>query len=134
MMARCRELARRAREAGNSAVGSLVVLDGEIVSEAEEETPAGPVAFAHAELLAVQRAIRAVGRRRLPAATLYSTHEPCFLCSYAIRATGIERVVLERAVPEIGGATSNYPLLAADDVSFWGPPPTVVWLAFPGEV
>ena len=127
MIRRCHELARRAAEAGSSAVGSLVAENGAILGEAEEATPAGPVAFAHAELLAVQRALAATGQRRLPRATLYSTHEPCFLCSYALRAAHFGRIVLAKAVPEIGGATSRYPILLAEDIGAWGPAPEVVW-------
>lgn len=130
-MARCRELARRAGQDGNQPIGALVAVGGEVLAEAEEQTPAGPLAFAHAELLAVQRAISASGRRRLPEATLYSTHEPCFLCSYALRAARIGRVVIESAVPEIGGATSRYPILTADDILTWGPPPVLVWVEPP---
>ena len=127
MMERCWQLARRAESAGNAAIGSLVAIGDRIVSEAEEETPAGPTAFAHAELLAVQRARRATGRRHLPEATLYSTHEPCFLCSYAVRASRIGRLVLDHPVADIGGATSAYPILCATDITIWGPRPTVVW-------
>lgn len=131
MMARCRELAAEAKRAGNHGVGSLVAVGEEILAEAGEQTPAGEVAFAHAELLAVQGALQAAGARHLPGATLYSTHEPCLLCSYAIRAARIGRVVVEQAVAAIGGVTSRYPILTADDVGAWGPPPTVKWMAAP---
>jgi len=133
MMARCRELAELAERAGNHAVGSLVAVGGEILAEAGEETPAGPVAFAHAELLAVQRAVRATGERHLPEATLYSTHEPCFMCSYAIRVARIGRVVLGTAVGEIGGVSSRYPILTAADVAAWGPPPAIDWQKPPSD-
>jgi len=129
MMKRCFELAGRAAAAGNHAVGSVVARGEEILGEAEEETPAGPVAFAHAELLAVQRSIQATGQRRLPGTTLYTSHEPCLLCAYAIRATRVGRIVITKPTPEVGGVTSSYPILTARDISVWGQPPTVVWTA-----
>ncbi len=61
-------------------------------------------------------------------ATLYSTAEPCFLCSFAIREAGLRRVVIGAPTPDIGGVASRYPILVADDVVRWGPAPEVVWL------
>lgn len=126
-MERCRELALEARAAGNTGVGSLVAVAGRVIAEAGEECPAGPDPFAHAELLAVRSAMAELGRPLPPEATLYSTAEPCFLCSFAIREAGLRRVVIGTPTPDIGGATSRYPLLVADDVQRWGPAPEVVW-------
>lgn len=131
LMERCREPARTAASAGNNEVGALVTIEGNVIAEAGEEAPSGPVAFAHAELLTIQRSLEVTARRRLPDATLYSTHEPCFLCSYAVRAARIGRVVVGRSVPEIGGATSRYPLLVADDIPSWGAAPSVIWIGEP---
>ena len=52
-MRRCGELAVLAKAAGNTPVGSLLVLDGQLLAEAAEQTPNGPRPFAHAELLVV---------------------------------------------------------------------------------
>ena len=66
--------------------------------------------------------------RTLPAgATLYTTHEPCLLCSFASREAGVQRVVIDVPTPDIGGVTSSYPILLADDVPRWTRPPQVVW-------
>ncbi len=127
LMMRCLELAVDARRVGNTPVGSLVAIGSEIISEAAEATPAGPDRFAHSELIAVERALRRLGKKHAPEATLYTTTEPCFLCTYAIRETRIGRIVIGGTVPEIGGVTSSYPLLLADDISRWGTPPEVVW-------
>ncbi len=127
LMRRCIELARQAKRAGNTAVGSLIAIDARIVVEAEEETPGGPDRFAHAELIAVRRATERLGRKTFPEAVLYTTAEPCLLCSFAIREARIERIVIGTSVPHIGGATSPYPILSAADVPPWGAPPTIVW-------
>jgi len=126
-MERCRELALEAKAAGNTGVGSLVAVAGRVIAEAGEECPAGPDPFAHAEILAVRTAIAELGRPLPSEATLYSTAEPCFLCSFAIREAGLRRVVIGTPTPGIGGATSRYPLLVVDDVERWGPAPEVVW-------
>lgn len=127
-MARCGELADEARSAGNTPVGSLVALGSKVISEASEAVPAGPDPFAHAELLVVREAMERADGSGLDDATLYTTHEPCFLCSYAIREADIRRVVIKTPTPGIGGATSRYPILIATDVPRWRHSPKVVWL------
>jgi tRNA(adenine34) deaminase len=125
-MRRAAELAEQARAAGNTAVGALIVLDGQVIAEAEEQTPAGPRPFAHAELLAVD-AVYPRLRGTLRSATLYSTAEPCVLCSFAIREAQIGRVVIGREAGEIGGVRSRFPVLTADWVPRWGEAPEIVW-------
>lgn len=126
-MRRCEELARRALTAGNTPVGAVIVLDGEVVGEAAEEVPNGPRRFAHAELLAVEASLRATGRRSLESATLYTNAEPCILCGYAIREARISRVVMGRPSGETGSVRSRFPVLTADWVSRWGAPPEILW-------
>lgn len=126
-MDRCDELAQQAKRAGNTAVGAVLVLDGVAIAEAAEETPAGPRPFAHAELLVVERALMLRPRPDLRNATLYSTVEPCVLCGFAVREARIGRLVLARSAGEIGGTDSRFPVLTANWVTRWGPPPEIVW-------
>ena len=92
------------------------------MAEAEEQSPSSGDPFAHAEILAVAAALRSVNRKGLARATLYTTNEPCFLCSYAIREARIARVVFAVESPGVGGATSAYPILKAADIDRWGAP------------
>src|SRR3954454_13439355 len=92
-MRRCLELATVARSRGNTPVGSIVVLDGEIVGEASETLPMGTSVTGHAEVLACQEALDRTGRRDLAGAVLYTTAEPCSMCSYVVRQLGINLVV-----------------------------------------
>lgn len=131
-MRRCEELASRAAAAGNTPVGAVVVMDGAAIGEAAEEAPRGQRRFAHAELLAVEAALRTTGRRVVERATLYSTAEPCILCGFAIREAHIARVVVGRPSGDIGSIRSRFPVLGADWVDRWGPPPEVVWWSEPG--
>ena len=127
-MRRCGELAALAKAAGNTAVGSLLVLDRRLLTEASEETPSGPRPFAHAELLVVEQALQLRPRPDLQNATLYSTAEPCILCGFAVREARIGRVVVARPAGDIGSIRSRFPILTADWVARWGPPPTIVWV------
>jgi tRNA(adenine34) deaminase len=126
-MKRCEALAAIAAERGESPVGSVVVIDGKIIGEGIEAGKAGQDVTLHAEVVAVREAVKAHGKD-LSSATLYSTHEPCILCSYVIRHHRIGRVVIQKAVAHIGGASSNYPILRASDIPIWSPPPLVVFL------
>lgn len=130
-MLRCEELARQAAAAGQTPVGALVVLGGEVIGEAAEQAPNGPRRFAHAELLAIEASLRATGRRFLESATLYSTAEPCILCGYAVREMRIARVVVGRPSGETGSIRSRFLVLTADWVERWGPPPEIVWWQSP---
>lgn len=125
-MRRCIELAAGALRAGNTPVGSVVVAGGEIIAEAAEECPSGPDPFALAELIAVREALRLAGKAGLEKATLYSTNEPCILCSYAVRQARLRRVVAAVETPHVGGFTSRLAVLRAEDVPRWGAAPEVV--------
>lgn len=124
-MRRCLELARRARDQGNTPVGSVVVLAGQIVGEGAEELPHGTDPTGHAEVLACRNALVRLGSSRLEGAVLYSTAEPCVMCSYLIRVSGIAAVVYGVAVPHVGGATSGLPVLTSSLLDGWRPAPRV---------
>ncbi|MBX3147039.1 MAG: tRNA adenosine(34) deaminase TadA [Gemmatimonadales bacterium] len=103
--------AERAREAGEVPVGAVVVQDGQVLAEHHNLTVAGRDPTAHAELLAVQAALRALGTDRLPEATLYVTLEPCAQCAGAIVLAKVGRVVFGAYDPKAGMAGSVGDLL-----------------------
>jgi tRNA(adenine34) deaminase len=74
-------------------VGALVVRAGRILGQAHNETVRRRDPTAHAELLAIQRALEAAGTDRLTDATLYVTLEPCAQCAGAIVLAKVGRVV-----------------------------------------
>lgn len=125
-MRRCLDLATEARCGGNTPVGSVVVLDGEIIGEASETLPKGSSIAGHAEILACQSALDATGRRDLAGAVLYTTAEPCFMCAYAIRQLRIGLVVYGIETPVIGGVTSTHPILIDHTLDAWRQAPAVV--------
>jgi tRNA(adenine34) deaminase len=124
-MRRCLELALVACNQGNTPVGSVVVLDGQVIGEGAETLPVGTSIIGHAELLACQAALDATGRRDLAGAVLYSTAEPCFMCSYVIRQLRLGSVVYGIETPVIGGVTSAHPILTDPALDGWRPAPAV---------
>ena len=125
-MRRCRQLAEEAVRGGDAPVGSLVLRDGQIIAEGVEGVKAQTDVTAHAEILAVRKACAALGTLDLSGTTLYTTTEPCLMCSYAIRQTHISRVVIEKRTEQGGGVTSQYPILKDDSFTVGGPPPEIV--------
>ncbi len=126
-MSRCAVLAGVAEANGHTPVGAIIVLGGRSVAEASEQSPNGSRAFAHAELLAVEFALMECTKDELGSATLYSTAEPCLLCGYAIREAGVGRIVIGRAVGDIGSVGGRFPVLTTLEIEDWGTPPEVVW-------
>ena len=127
-MHRCFELAEDAGRRGDTAVGSLLADEnGKIIAEAGEQNRTIGL-FAHAEFLVIQQAINDLQTNDLTGLVLYTTNEPCFLCSFAIRQTRVSRIVFRRVTEGIGGAASKYPILSATDIMNWKAPPEIIKL------
>ncbi len=119
-------LARIALERGDTPVGSVVVYDGRIVGEGIEAVRSEKDLTAHAELKAVREACRALDALDLARCALYTTVEPCFMCSFVIRSAHVSRVITGISVPHIGGISSNHPILVDPDIPNWFRPPLLV--------
>lgn len=132
-MRRCLELAEFARTCGDAPVGAVIVKDTVVISEAAERVTVYQDVTAHAELIAISEACQVLGTMDLTGCTLVTNVEPCWMCSFAIRETGISEVVIGDTVAGIGGVTSRYPILTDDKIDGWGQPPRVVWLGLQAE-
>jgi tRNA(adenine34) deaminase len=104
-------LARAASVREEVPVGAVVIAEGEILGEAHNETVQRSDPTAHAEMLALHRALQKVGEDRLLMATLYVTLEPCAQCAGAIVLTKVGRVVFGAYDARCGMAGSVYDLL-----------------------
>lgn len=108
-MRRALDLAREAAAAGEVPVGALVLdSDGVVVAEARNRVEGLENATAHAEMLALNEAIRLHDGRRLNGHTLVVTLEPCAMCAMAAVWSRIERIVYGAADPKAGAALSLY--------------------------
>ncbi len=89
-------------------IGAVIELGGEVIASAHNQRDSTRDPTAHAEIIALGQAARAIGDWRLNDATLYVTKEPCPMCSGATLMSRVKRVVY--AVPDpkmgcLGGAT-----------------------------
>jgi tRNA(adenine34) deaminase len=124
-MRRCLELAEIAAMAGDTAVGALIVRGGEVVGEGVERTRTILDPSAHAEVEAIRAACQRLDTLDLRGCVLYSTVEPCVLCGYAIRRTGIAHVVYGVPAGQAGACTSSYAILTDPDLEGWPPVPQI---------
>jgi tRNA(adenine34) deaminase len=93
VMRRAMEIARSASaQNGGVPIGCVIVRDGEIVGEGANEVEQRSDPTAHAEIVAIRRAAERIGPD-LRGATLYSTLQPCGMCTMALIWAHVGRVV-----------------------------------------
>lgn len=93
-MRRAIEVARsKGSDPASSPLGCVIVLDGRDVAAERNQTHELPDATAHAEMMAIRRACESTGELELRGATLYSTLQPCGMCTMASIWSKVGRVV-----------------------------------------
>jgi len=104
-------MARAAAVREEVPVGAVIVREGEIVGEAHNEMLHRADPTAHAEFLAIRRALKSCSDARLVDATLYVTLEPCAQCVGAIVLAKVGRVVFGAYDHRAGMAGSVHDIL-----------------------
>lgn len=99
-------LAEKAAKAGEVPVGAVIVKENKIIASGYNKREARQNALSHAETEAINAACEALSSWRLDGCTMYVTLEPCPMCTGAIMASRIERVVFG-AYDEKGGAMGS---------------------------
>jgi len=109
-------LATQAEAAGEVPVGAIVVCDEKIVGRGFNRNRADNDPSAHAEMIALRQAGRAIGNHRLERCTLFATIEPCAMCAGALVHARVRRLVYGASDPKAGAVHSvmqvaNHPKL-----------------------
>jgi tRNA(adenine34) deaminase len=104
--------AGRALEHDDIPVGAIVVKDGEVIGSGHNEREVRGDPTAHAEMIALRDAARALGTWRVLDSVLYVTLEPCAMCAGAIVLARVPRVVFGTTDPKAGAAGSVLDVLA----------------------
>jgi tRNA(adenine34) deaminase len=105
------EEARRAAAAGEVPIGALVVHDGKILARSGNRTIRNCDPTAHAEIIVIREAARALNNYRMAGTTLYVTLEPCSMCAGAIIQARIPRLVYGADDPKGGAVRSCFEVL-----------------------
>lgn len=109
-----KEAIRQARKAWKLAevpIGCVIVREDQIIAREYNRRNTDKNTLAHAELLAIRRASKAVGDWRLEDCTMYITLEPCQMCAGAIVQARMKRVVIGSRNSKAGCAGSVLNLL-----------------------
>ncbi|MCZ2100852.1 MAG: nucleoside deaminase [Chitinophagales bacterium] len=120
----CLRLGEQAAQSGNPPGGAIIVRNGIAIAEGMEASKSKEDITCHAEIETLRNAVRSLKTKDLSDCTLYTTHEPCVMCSYAIRYYKIAKVVYIHSVPNLGGISSAFALLSSDNLpEHWTKPP-----------
>ncbi len=108
--------ARAAGAAGEVPVGAVVVENGIVVGRGQNRVLRDVDPTAHAEIVALREAARAVGNYRLSNCELFVTLEPCAMCAGAMIHARLNRLIYAAADPKAGAVGSvlevlNHPKL-----------------------
>ncbi len=114
LMREALDCAREAEAAGEVPVGAVIAdSSGAVIARAANAPIARRDATAHAEMLALRAAGRALGNYRLPGCVLYVTLEPCAMCVGALVHARVARIVYGAADPKTGACGSAFELAAS---------------------
>ena len=100
--------AEAAAAEGEVPVGAVIVRDGEIIARAHNRTVQLKDPTAHAEILAIREAAKALGGWRLIGCSMFVTTEPCTMCAGAIVWSRIGKLCIGTMDPKAGACGSLY--------------------------
>jgi len=116
LLRRCIDLSREAVRHGEYPFAAMICRGEDVVVAATNRVKRDRDVTRHAEMLALSEAQERLGTTSLHGCTLYTNVEPCPMCSFMIRETGISRVVFALRSPLMGGV-SRWKILSDETIS-----------------
>jgi len=98
--------ARAAEAAGEVPIGAVILFNDKIIARGQNRVLRDNDPTAHAEVVALRVAARAIGNYRLAGCMLVSTLEPCAMCAGAMIHARIDRLLFAADDPKAGAAGS----------------------------
>lgn len=93
--------AKAAKNAGDYAVGAVLVKNGQIIAKCGNRSKRDESPVAHAEILTLIQGSKILNNRHLTDCVLYSTHEPCPMCSTAAVFARLKGVVFGARIEDM---------------------------------
>ena len=88
------DVAKQAGARGDAPFGALLIsADGDVMAEAGNSQVSNEQVLAHAEMVLLHDAVKQFSKEELAGATIYTSAEPCAMCSGAIFWSGVGRLV-----------------------------------------
>jgi len=116
-MQRAIELAQQAAAINEIPVGAVVVYQDKIIGEGFNQSISLNDPSAHAEMIAIRQAGKALNNYRLTDCTLYVTLEPCAMCAGLLVHSRIKRLVFAANDLKTGAAGSVFNLVASEKLN-----------------
>ena len=107
--------ARRGGEEGNEPIGAVAVIDDAMIARDHDRSILHGDPTAHAVMLTIQATARKLGPKRLSEVTIFTTNEPCVMCTGALVEARVRSLVF--AVPDPDGGAAGSVLQLARDPS-----------------
>ena len=99
--------ALKAYKKGDTPIGCVIVKNNKIIAKSYNKKEKNNIATYHAELLAIEKASKKLNTWMLDDCTLYSTMEPCIMCSGAIIQSRIKKIVYSMSNNSFGNIENN---------------------------
>ena len=87
------ETSKKSVAAGGFPVGAVLIMDGKMISAGLSDGKQNNDATEHAEIDAIWKSEKILGKRDLKGANIYSSLEPCLMCFSACYWSGISKIV-----------------------------------------
>ncbi len=106
--------AQKAYDLGEVPVGAVIIKDGKVIAKAYNMKENMKLSTAHAEILAIEEASKAIGDWRLNGCDMYVTLEPCAMCAAAISHSRISNLYIGTFNIDMGACGTVINLLDYD--------------------
>lgn len=113
-------LARRALSHDDVPIGAVIVRNGKIIARGENMVQKKQNPTLHAEIVAINRAVKKLGTKFLDDCDIYVSLEPCAMCATAISFARIKNIYFAATDIKGGGITSNARVFETDK-HLWHP-------------
>lgn len=100
--------ARKALRFGDVPIGAVIIKGNEVIAKSYNQVEKLSSPLHHAEIIAINKAIKKIGYKHLLNCTIYTTLEPCPMCAGAIVLARIARLVYSADDPKSGASNSLY--------------------------
>ena len=99
--------AKKASKKGDVPVGAVIVYKNKIIAKAYNKKENKQNSIAHAEILVINKACKKLKTWHLEECELYTTLEPCLMCTGAIIQSRINKVYYSTENPNFGELKNN---------------------------
>lgn len=113
-------LANKAMNHDDVPIGAVIVRDGKIIARGENRVQKCKNPILHAEIVAINRAVKKLGQKFLDDCDIYVSLEPCAMCATAISFARIRNIYFAACDEKGGGITANARIFD-NDKHLWRP-------------